>query len=204
MQSDSFAFSCPVFPKTSIEEAVFSSLCIFAKFFIDWPYMCGFISGFCMYVLVTQSCLTLQPHRLGPIRLLCPWNSPGKNTGMGSHSLLHGSFWPRNWTQVSCRWTPASQVALVEKDLPANAGDVKDSGLIPGSGISPGGGHGNPLQYSYLENTIDRGAWRAIVHRVAKSQTQLKQLSTHTFLGSILIHQFMCLLCARMILFWWW
>ena len=76
----------------------------------------------------------------------------------------------------------------MEKNLPANAGDVTDAGLIPGSGISPGGGHGNPLQYSCLGNTIDRGAWWATVHRVAKSQTQLKQLSTHTFLGSILIH----------------
>ena len=76
----------------------------------------------------------------------------------------------------------------MEKNLPANAGDVTDAGLIPGSGISPGGGHGNPLQYSCLGNTIDRGAWWATVHRVAKSQTQLKQLSTHTFLGSVLIH----------------
>ena len=50
-------------------------------------------------------------------------------------------------------------------------------GSIPGSGISPGGGHGNPLQYSYLENPLDRGAWWAIVHRV-QSRTQLKRLST--------------------------
>ena len=52
-------------------------------------------------------------------------------------------------------------------------------GSIPGSGRSPGGGHGNPPQYSCLENPRDRGAWRASVHRVAKSQTQLKQLNTH-------------------------
>ena len=66
----------------------------------------------------------------------------------------------------------ASQVALVVKNLPANAGDtcnVRDTGLIPGSGRSPGGGHGNPLQYSCLENPMDRGAWRATVHGVAKS-----------------------------------
>ena len=50
-------------------------------------------------------------------------------------------------------------------------------GSIPGSGISPGGGHGNPLQYSYLENPLDRGAWQATVHRV-QSRTQLKRLST--------------------------
>ena len=53
-------------------------------------------------------------------------------------------------------------------NLPANAGDVRDSGSIPGSGRSPGGGHGNPLQCSCLENPMDRGAWRVTVHRVAK------------------------------------
>ena len=56
----------------------------------------------------------------------------------------------------------------------ANAGDVRDVGSIPGSGGSPGGGHGNPLQYSCLENPMERGAWLATVHRVTKSQTQLK------------------------------
>ena len=56
---------------------------------------------------------------------------------------------------------------------PANAGDVRDTGSIPGLGKSPGRGHGNPLQYSYLENPMDRGAWRVIVHRVAKSQTEV-------------------------------
>ena len=57
----------------------------------------------------------------------------------------------------------------VVKNLPANAGDMGDAGSIPGSGRSPGGGNGNPLQYSCLEHPMDRGAWRAIVHRVAKS-----------------------------------
>ena len=60
------------------------------------------------------------------------------------------------------------------KNLPANAGDVRDAGLIPGSGRSPGEGNGNPFQYSCLENPMDRGAWRAIVHGVTKSWTQLK------------------------------
>ena len=54
--------------------------------------------------------------------------------------------------------------------LLANAGDVKDAGLIPGSGRSPGGGNGNPLQCPVQENPMDRGAWQAIVHRVTKSQ----------------------------------
>ena len=70
-------------------------------------------------------------------------------------------------------------MARVEKNPPANAGDIRDVGLIPGSGRSLGRGHGNPLQYSCLENPMDGGAWQATVHRVAQSQTQLKRLSTH-------------------------
>jgi len=54
---------------------------------------------------------------------------------------------------------------------PTNAGNIKDVGLIPGFGKSPGGGHGNPLQYSCLENLMDRRAWQATVHGVARSQT---------------------------------
>ena len=57
------------------------------------------------------------------------------------------------------------------KDPRANVGDVRDVGSIPGSGRSPGEGHGNPLQYSCLENPMDRGAWQALVHRVVQSQT---------------------------------
>ena len=65
------------------------------------------------------------------------------------------------------------QVALVVKNRPASAGNVRDTCSIPGSGRSPGGGHGNPFQYSCLENPMDRGAWWAMVQRVKKSQTQL-------------------------------
>ena len=61
----------------------------------------------------------------------------------------------------------------VVKNSPANAGDRRDAGSIPGLGRSSGGGNGNPLQYSYLENPVDRGVWRAEVHRVAKSGTRL-------------------------------
>ena len=57
------------------------------------------------------------------------------------------------------------------KNMPANAGDIRDTGLIPGSGRSPGQGNGNPLQYSCLENSKGRGAWGAPVHGVAKSLT---------------------------------
>ena len=69
----------------------------------------------------------------------------------------------------------ASQMALVVKNPTASAGDVRDVGLIPGSGRAPGGGHENPLQYSCLENLLDRGAWQITVHGVTKSRTQLKQ-----------------------------
>ena len=62
-------------------------------------------------------------------------------------------------------------MVLVVKGPPANAGDVKDLGSIPGWGRYPGGGHGNTLRYSCLENPMDRGAWRATVHRLTKSQT---------------------------------
>ena len=72
-------------------------------------------------------------------------------------------------------------MAQVLKNSPANAGDIRDVGSIPGSGRSPGGGHANPLQYSCLENPMDRGAWQAIAHGVAKTRTQLTQVSTqHT------------------------
>ena len=65
----------------------------------------------------------------------------------------------------------ASQVELAVKNPPGNAGDLRGSmpGLMPGSGRSPGGGHGKPFQYSCLENLMDRGAWWATVHRVTKS-----------------------------------
>ena len=71
-----------------------------------------------------------------------------------------------------CIWT--SQVALVVKNPPANAGDVRDVGSIPGLGRAPGGGHDNPLQYSCLENPMDRGAWQATAHRVTQNQTGMK------------------------------
>ena len=63
----------------------------------------------------------------------------------------------------------ASQVALVVKNPSANAGDIRDLGLISGLGRSPGGRHGNPHHYSCLENPMDRGIWWAIVNRIAKS-----------------------------------
>ena len=87
------------------------------------------------------------------------------------------SIW---WHLVEGRvW--ASQVALLVKTPPANAGDIRDTGSIPGLGRSPGGKHGNPLQYSFLENAWDRAAWLATVHGVPQSQTWLSDLAgTHS------------------------
>ena len=93
----------------------------------------------------------------------------------------------------SCPWD--SQVVLAVKNLPASAWNVRDLGLMPGSGRSPTGRHGNPFQYSCWENFMDRGAWRVTVHgvckrvgcdwatehihRMAKSQTQLSFWARH-------------------------
>ena len=68
------------------------------------------------------------------------------------------------------QWLSGKESACNEENL----------GSIPGSGRSPGGGHGNPLQYSCPENPKDRGVWQAIIHRVAKSRTGLKEVSMHT------------------------
>ena len=75
------------------------------------------------------------------------------------------------------------QVALVVKNLPDNAGDLRDLSSNPGLGRSPGGEFSNPLQYSCLENSIDRGAWQATVHSVAESGTteMTEHVCTHNF-----------------------
>ena len=80
---------------------------------------------------------------------------------VGNGAVLH--VW--NWIKEVLG---ASLVAHVGKNPPANAGDL---GSVPGLGIPPGGGHGNPLQYSCLENPMDKGAWPVIVHSIAKSRT---------------------------------
>ena len=95
---------------------------------------------------------------------------PGVLRFMGSQRVGHDWASELNWTRSN--W--ASQVALVVKNLPVNAGDKRDAGSIPGLGKSPGGGNGNPLQYSCPENSMDRGAWLVTVHGVTKSWIQLK------------------------------
>ena len=88
-------------------------------------------------------------------------------TGVQHHNqesdfdIIHGLYW-------------ASQVALVVKNLPANAGDARDTSLTPKWRRSPGVGNGTSLHYSCLENSMDRGAWQATVHGAAKNQTRLR------------------------------
>ena len=89
-------------------------------------------------------------------------------TGRGDcHISITSGF-----TVGQCLGGETFQVVLGVKNPPANAGDVRDVGSIPGSGRSSGGGNGNPLPYSCLENAMDGGAWWAAVHRVSKSQTR--------------------------------
>ena len=81
----------------------------------------------------------------------------------------------------------ASQAALMVQNLPVSARYARSSGSIPRLGRSPGVGNGNPLQYSCLENPMDRGAWRATVHGASKSWTQLSDSHTHTLAFLILL-----------------
>ena len=103
---------------------------------------------------------------------------PGVGDGQGG--LACCSPWGHSRTRLSNGIATtrgekrASQLLPVVKNPAASAEDVRDKGSIPGSERSPGGGHGNPLQYSCLEKSMDRGAWWATVHRIAKSQTRLK------------------------------
>ena len=87
----------------------------------------------------------------------------------------------KTWTIISDCNSPRKEEGLpggsAVKESAFNTGASGDSGSIPGSGRSPGGGHGNPLQYSCLENSMDRGAWWATAYRVTKSQTRLNRLS---------------------------
>ena len=123
--------------------------------------------------------------------LPCPWCPQGwiPRTASGQfllHLSSHGS--PSSLPALESCLTHLSHIASGllrwlsgKKILPANAGDTRDAGSIPGLGRFPGGGSGNPLQHLCAENSMDGGTWRATVHGVAKSQTQLStQTHTHT------------------------
>ena len=97
----------------------------------------------------------------------------------------------RDSRKLFCCLLPASQAALVVKNPHANAGDIRDMSLLPGSGRSPGGGHSNPLQYSCLESPMDRGVWDGLQstksHRVRYNWSYLSR--THTTWGQQSINQ---------------
>ena len=131
-------------------------------------------------VLNESECCSVMSDSLRPHGLYSPWNSPGKNTGVGRLSVLQGIF-PTQGSNPGlqhCRWILChlshKGSPMVKDNSTCNA---KDAVLISGSERSPGGGTGKPFQYSCLGNPMNRGGWQAIVHGVAKSQTQL---STHT------------------------
>ena len=142
-----------------------------------YMYMCGWgfpgsTSGN-KHISVSCSVLSdsLQPHDLYSIRLLCPWDALGKNTGVGCPFLLQGIFPTQgsnpgllHWRQILYR--------LNHRGNSANAGGIRDVGLITGPERCPGGVHGNPLQYSYLENPLDRRAWQALQSIVSQRVEQ--------------------------------
>ena len=89
-----------------------------------------------------------------------------------SHSVLTATFWAQSdFIIVMFSKMRGGLPVPVLKDSPASAGDTGNGGSIPGSGSSPGAEDGSPLQYSCVENSMDRGAWQAAVHGVSKSQT---------------------------------
>ena len=118
-------------------------------------------------------------------RLLCPWDSPGKNAGVGCHALLQGIVSTQGWNphlllallyenpELKLLLSPSYKLKGFHggSEGKASACNVEDPGSIPGLGRSPGEGNGNPLQYSCLENPMDRGAWWATVHGVANGWT---------------------------------
>ena len=112
------------------------------------------------------------------------WRIPGTGEPGGLTSMVLQRV-RHDWQSTHAQ---ASQVALVIKNLPANAGEASHVNLIPRSGRFPGEGKSNPLQYSSLGNPNDRGAWWAKVHWAAKYQTQLSMHTDHTQIYGNLIH----------------
>ena len=109
--------------------------------------------------------------------LRMPFSPLKKESGWGSKSTKDLFILLKASLELPC-W-------LSSKEFHSIAGNTGDSGAILESGRSPGGGHGNLLQYSYLENPMDRGAWRVTVHGVSKTQARLKRLSTHKHKASV-------------------
>ena len=141
---------------------------------------------------------SLWPYGLQSTSLLSPQNFPSKNTGVGCHFLLQGIFLTQGLDPHLLRllhWQESQPVFLkyevFHTSLDSALGPSHQlqmsrriMNIIPLLGRSSGGGYGNPLQYSWLENPMDRGVWWATVHGVTRGQTRLKQFSTQTCMYS--------------------
>ena len=164
-------------------------------FCFQYNIRCLLVSLGCIFIPVED--LILQSVREIWISFPSPFPShqKGQKPGIPKHLLdfkWHGTLELLFETEIKCSAVyvcvcvsvcvhTLPQIALDSTHLPINARDIRDVGSIPGSGRSPGGGHVNPLQYSCLGNPMDRGTWRATIHGITKSQTQLKWLSTHAY-----------------------
>ena len=140
------------------------------------------------------ACVTPSTVKYSKLQKKYQGASPPLRFGLYSQDFLCMCYFTNFWSSLQCQesdpnaafkkyahthtYVWASQVALVVKD-PPNAGNIRDTSSIPEWRRPPGGGHSNPLQYSCLENPVNRGAWRATIHRFTKSWTRLKQLSMH-------------------------
>ena len=126
----------------------------------------------------SQASYSLLPHARCPLLVAKVGGPPGLGQRLCQDHLFPVTIWVL--VMSTGRGFPGG---LVGQDSTCSAGDTGDAGLIPGLGRSPGEGHGNPLQYSCLDNAMDRGAWRATVHGVARSRTQQKP-SEHTHIDT--------------------
>ena len=145
------------------------------------PILCSFLN-LPVPAKLLQLCPALyNPMDCSPQGSSVLGDSPDKNTGVGCLFLLQGILPTQGSNQhlLGRLFRQEGSLPLAPPgNLPASAGDLGDTGLIPRLGTSPGGGHGKPLQYSCVENPMDRGHWWTAVCRDAKSRTQLTLLST--------------------------
>ena len=143
----------------------------------------GRIYGVLLRYILSKEVVTHTPSKAkGACGDTSRWGTSKMVALFSPRQIMEGALWGVSGAQPLGRILQFgcsqyhSQVALVVNNLPADAGDLKDVGSVPGSGRSPGEGNGYPLQYSCLENPMDRGAWWARVHGVAKSWTRQKWL----------------------------
>ena len=150
---------------------------LFFFFYLEVWYTCFLVCNILPNIFLNQTQMEDQKSKLpsfsGWVRPV-EYDFDRKKNRLGSAELEESHFYQ---TYLQPR---TSQVVLVVKNLSANAGDITDTGSTPALGRSPRGGQGNPFQYSCLKYLMDRGTWQAEVHRVAKSQTRLKWLTTTT------------------------